>query len=216
MTPSTARHRAAREVTAPRADMAAWPPCLPREVSLLAHESSRVAAIGCHRPPIAYDEELQLTPCSPQASLLEEVGAVSYDPRDNQAHRRAHPARAASSGDVGVTGYTLGGGVSWLARSHGLAANHVRAFEVVTAYGEPRRVDEEHDPDLFWALRGGGGSFAVVTAIEFALFPISEVYAGALFFPLERAREVFNAWARWTDTAPAEITPIGRLSGSPR
>lgn len=120
-------------------------------------------------------------------------------------------ALAGSSGDVGVAGYTLGGGVSWLARSHGLALDHVRAFEVVTADSEPRRVDAENNSDLFWALRGGGGSFAVVTAIEFALFPISEVYAGALFFPLERAREVLNAWARWTDTTPAEVTSIGRL-----
>lgn len=120
-------------------------------------------------------------------------------------------ALAGSSGDVGVAGYTLGGGVSWLARSHGLALNHVRAFEVVTADGEVRRVDPDYDPDLFWALRGGGGSFAVVTAIEFALFPIREVYAGALFFPLERASEVLNAWARWTDTAPPEAMSIGRL-----
>jgi FAD/FMN-containing dehydrogenase len=110
-----------------------------------------------------------------------------------------------------VTGYTLGGGVSWLARSHGLAVNHVRAFEVVTADGSVRRVDSRSHRDLFWALRGGGGSFAVVTAIEFALFPIGEVYAGALFFPLERAREVLTAWAGWTDAAPAEVTSLGRL-----
>ncbi len=157
---------------------------------------------------------------------LSEMRGVSIDPsgrvaraeggarwRDVTSAAAPHglAALAGSSGDVGVTGYTLGGGVSWLARSHGLAANHVRAFEVVTAYGEARRVDEEHDPSLFWALRGGGGSFAVVTAIEFALFPISEVYAGALFFPLERAREVLSTWARWADAAPAEITSLGRL-----
>ena len=120
-------------------------------------------------------------------------------------------ALAGSSGDVGVTGYTLGGGVSWLARSHGLAANHVTSFDAVTADGEIRRVDESHDPDLFWALRGGGGSFAVVTALEFALFPIAEVYAGALFFPLHRAGEVLTAWAAWTDVVPPEVTSMGRL-----
>ncbi|WP_340537584.1 FAD-binding oxidoreductase [Nocardioides sp. GXZ039] len=147
----------------------------------------------------------------PSRRVARVEGGAQWSDVTSAAARHGLAALAGSSGDVGVTGYTLGGGVSWLARSHGLAANHVLAFEVVTAYGEPRRVDQEHDPDLFWALRGGGGSFAVVTAIEFALFPISEVYAGALFFPLEQAREVLNAWARWTDTVPAEITSIGRV-----
>ncbi len=82
-------------------------------------------------------------------------------------------ALAGSAADVGVAGYTLGGGLSWLARSRGLAANSVTALEVVTADGEHRRVDADHDPDLFWALRGGGGSFAVVTALELSLFPLT-------------------------------------------
>jgi FAD/FMN-containing dehydrogenase len=81
---------------------------------------------------------------------------------------------AGSSPDVGVVGYTLGGGVSWLARKHGLSANSVLAIEVVTADGRLRRVDHDNDPDLFWAMRGGGGSFGVVTAIEIALYPFPE------------------------------------------
>ena len=92
-----------------------------------------------------------------------------------------------STPDVSVAGYTLGGGLGWYARKHGLAANSVSAIEVVTADGEIRRVDAEHEPELFWALRGGGGNFGVVTALEFDLLPVSEVYAGALFFPFERA-----------------------------
>ncbi len=75
---------------------------------------------------------------------------------------------AGSSPDVGVVGYSLGGGVSWLARKHGLAANSVLAIEVVTADGRLRRVDADNDADLFWALRGGGGSFGIVTAMEIA------------------------------------------------
>ncbi|SQD99580.1 Mitomycin radical oxidase (fragment) [Parafrankia sp. Ea1.12] len=102
-------------------------------------------------------------------------------------------ALAGSAPDVGVAGYTLGGGLSWLGRSHGLAANSVVAIEVVTADGALRRVDPDHDPDLFWALRGGGGSFGVVTALEFRLYPITQVYAGVLFFPAERAVEVLRA-----------------------
>src|SRR5947208_1672642 len=79
-------------------------------------------------------------------------------------------ALAGSSPDVGVIGYTLGGGLSWLARKHGIGANQVVAVELVTSDGELRRVDRENDPDLFWAVRGGGGAFGVVTAVERSLF----------------------------------------------
>ena len=76
-----------------------------------------------------------------------------------------------SSPDVGVAGYSLGGGMGWLGRKHGLQANSVTAIELVTADGRATRVDAEHEPDLFWALRGGNGNFGVVTAIEFAVYP---------------------------------------------
>jgi hypothetical protein len=120
-------------------------------------------------------------------------------------------ALAGSAPDVGVVGYTLGGGLSWLGRSHGLAANSVTAIEVVTADGVARRVDADHDPELFWALRGGGGSFGVVTAMEFRLYPITEVYAGVLFFPIERAEEVLQAWRAWLPSVPDSVTSVGRL-----
>ena len=92
-------------------------------------------------------------------------------------------ALAGSSPDVGVVGYTLGGGIGWLGRRHGLAANSVTAIEAVTMDGQIVRASADVEPDLFWAMRGGGGNFAIVTAIEFALYPIAEVYAGVLFFP---------------------------------
>jgi FAD/FMN-containing dehydrogenase len=120
-------------------------------------------------------------------------------------------ALAGSSPDVGVVGYTLGGGMSWLSRRYGLAANNVRAVEVVTADGELVRADHESHADLFWALRGGGGSFGVVTALEFDLYPISEVYAGILFWPIERASEIMHAWREWTGSVPDELTSVGRL-----
>jgi hypothetical protein len=120
-------------------------------------------------------------------------------------------ALAGSAADVGVTGYTLGGGISWLARSHGLAANSVTAMEVVTADGRLRRIDAQHEPDLFWALRGGGGSFAIVTALEFQLYELAEVYAGALFFPLQQAPEVLHAWSEWVGSVPDEVMSVGRM-----
>jgi FAD/FMN-containing dehydrogenase len=120
-------------------------------------------------------------------------------------------ALAGSSPDVGVVGYTLGGGIGWLGRRYGLASNNVVAVELVNADGDHVRVDANHEPELFWALRGGGGSFGIVTALEFSLFPVSEVYAGILFFPLERGREVLRAWRRWVDNVPEEVTSIGRF-----
>ena len=120
-------------------------------------------------------------------------------------------ALAGSSPDVGVVGYTLGGGLSWLARKHGIGANHVSAIEVVTASGDLVRTDWANEPDLFWALRGGGGSFGVVTAIELELLPIEEVYAGILWYPVDRAAEVLKAWRAWTDDLPDELTSVGRI-----
>ena len=120
-------------------------------------------------------------------------------------------ALAGTSPDVGVTGYTLGGGIGWLARRYGLAANSVTAAEVVTADGRLTRADAGHEPDLFWAVRGGGGSAGVVTALEMTLYPVRELYAGALLFPLYRAAEVLRAWREWTDTVPDEVTSVGRL-----
>jgi hypothetical protein len=120
-------------------------------------------------------------------------------------------ALAGSSPDVGVVGYTLGGGLSWLARKHGIGANQVTAIEVVTASGDIVRTDWANEPDLFWALRGGGGAFAIVTAIEFNLFPIEQIYAGILWYPVDRAAEVLKVWRAWTDDLPDEMTSVGRI-----
>jgi len=120
-------------------------------------------------------------------------------------------ALSGSSPDVGVVGYTLGGGLSWLSRTHGVAANSVTAIEVVTADGQLLRTDATNEPGLFWALRGGGGSFGIVTAMEFALYPQPQVYAGTLFFPIERAREVLQAWRELAPQMPEAMTTVGRL-----
>ncbi len=82
---------------------------------------------------------------------------------------------------------------------------------MVTPDGQVVRADSEHEPDLFWALRGGGGSVGVVTALEMLLYLVPELYAGVLFFPLERAADVLHSWSEWTTTVPDEVTPIGRI-----
>src|SRR5215470_1254323 len=86
---------------------------------------------------------------------------------------------AGTSPNVGVAGYVLGGGIGWLARRYGLAANSVTAAQIVTPDGNLVRADAGHEPDLFWAVRGGGGSVGVVTALEMRLYPVRELYAGA-------------------------------------
>jgi FAD binding domain len=111
-----------------------------------------------------------------------------------------------SSPDVGVVGFTLGGGLGWLSRRHGLACNRVVAAEVVTADGELRRASRDEEPDLFWALRGGGGAFGAVTALEFELVPLTEVYAGWLVWDADAGGEVVHAFREWAARTPREIT----------
>ena len=120
-----------------------------------------------------------------------------------------------SSPNLGVVGYTLGGGLSWLARQHGLAANHVTAIELVTPDGELVRATPSEHTDLFWAVRGGGGSFGVVTALEFRLFPHREVYAGMFLWPYERHVDVLHAWCEWTRSAPEAVTTSLRIVALP-
>jgi FAD/FMN-containing dehydrogenase len=118
---------------------------------------------------------------------------------------------AGTSPDVGVLGYVLGGGLSWMVRQYGLACNSIVAAEVVTADGRRLRVDRDVEPELFWALRGGGGNVAAVTAIELELFPVPEIYAGALFWPIERAAEILHAWRDWIGTVPETCESLGRM-----
>jgi hypothetical protein len=111
-----------------------------------------------------------------------------------------------SSPDVCVTGYTLGGGLSSLGRRYGFACNRVRAIELITADGEARTVDAENEPDLFWALRGGGGDFSIVTALQLDLVPVAEVYAGALLFPAEVGAPGLRAYRDWAAGVSDDVT----------
>ncbi|QFG24566.1 FAD-binding oxidoreductase [Actinomadura sp. WMMB 499] len=119
---------------------------------------------------------------------------------------------AGSAPGVSVTGYTLGGGVGWFSRKYGFASGSVRAIDIVDADGEPGRVTAESDPELFWALRGGGGDFAVVTALELELYPAPVLYGGRVIWPEHRAGEVYDAFLEITAEAPRELSVwINRL-----
>ena len=133
--------------------------------------------------------------------LVEELGAAA------QAHGMC--SMPGSSPNVGIVGYTLGGGLSWLGRRYGFACNRVNAIDVVTADGEQRRIDPDNEPDLFWALRGGGGGYAIVTGLHVSLLPISELYAGALVFPAELGADALRP-------VPATAADSRRAGASPR
>ena len=169
--------------------------------------SVRWTARCCSRPRCMRNRARRCAGAAPRgprrAPLWQDVVALAED------HGLA--PLAGSAPDVGVVGYTLGGGLSWLSRRFGLAVNSVLAAEVVTADGAVLTVDADNEPDLFWALRGGGGSYAIVTALEFELHPVTAVYGGALLWPMHRAEEVLIAWQLWLAQAPDEVTSVARL-----
>lgn len=123
---------------------------------------------------------------------------------------------AGSSPAVTVAGFVAGGGVSWFGRRHGWAADSVRAFEIVDADGQIVRVTGESDAELFWALRGGGGDYALITSIELALHPAPSVYGGRIVWPAARAAEVFGAFRQITANAPGELSLwVNRMAPPP-
>lgn len=111
-----------------------------------------------------------------------------------------------SAPHVGVMGYTLGGGIGWLARRYGLAVDSVIALDIVTPDGTLRHASATENSDLFWGVRGGGGNFGVVTSIEFKLYPVASIYGGQLMYPGESARDVLRFFRDWIKTAPDELT----------
>jgi hypothetical protein len=143
-----------------------------------------------------------------------EGGALWMDATEPAAdHHLA--ALHGSSPDVGIAGYSLGGGIGWYARRLGLASNSLTAVELVTADGEHVRADATQNAPLFWALRGGGGNFGVVTALEFRLYPIETAYAGMLVWDRDHAERVLRRWADWAPEAPDAVTTSFRFLDLP-
>ena len=150
----------------------------------------------------------------PAASPASRAAALWIDATEPAAdHRLA--ALHGSSPDVGIAGYSLGGGIGWYARKLGLASNSLTAVELVTADGEHVRADATQNVELFWALRGGGGNFGVVTALEFRLYPIETAYAGMLVWDRDHAERVLRRWADWAPEAPDAVTTSFRFLDLP-
>ena len=133
---------------------------------------------------------------------------------ETQAFGLAAPVGVVSA--TGVAGLTLHGGMGWLLRKHGLSIDNLLSVEIVTADGQFRRADRDHNADLFWAVRGGGGNFGIVTAFEFKLHPVGpQVWLSVPIYPLERASEVMNAFDEYMQTAPDELMGIGVYWSAP-
>jgi FAD/FMN-containing dehydrogenase len=139
------------------------------------------------------------------------AGGTLWNEVVRPAYEQGLAALHGSSPTVGVAGYSLGGGIGWLARRYGLQTNSLTAVELVTAAGELVRADEHHEPDLFGALRGGGGNFGVVTALEFELYPVNYAYAGWLAWDWREAAPVLKRWSDWAAEAPDAVTTSARI-----
>jgi hypothetical protein len=125
----------------------------------------------------------------------------------------------ASTGGIvpstGIAGLTLGGGIGYLNRKYGLACDNLISADVVTADGRVLKASAEDNADLFWALRGGGGNFGVVTSLEYRVHPVGPVLGGELIFPLDRAKETLRFYRDWSLAAPDEVRADASLVSGP-
>ncbi len=143
------------------------------------------------------DAEKRLAHVEPGATL----GDVD---KATQAHGLATPLGINST--TGIAGLTLGGGFGWLTRKYGMTVDNLVSAEMVTADGSQIRVSDKENTELFWAIRGGGGNFGVVTRFEFKLYPVGpEIIAGLLVFPFDQARQVLKKYREFAISAPEEI-----------
>jgi hypothetical protein len=133
--------------------------------------------------------------------------------RETHIHGLAVPAGVVSK--TGIAGLTLGGGVGWLVRKYGLTCDNVLSFEIVTADGALATASSEENTDLYWALRGGGGNFGVVTSFEFRVHPVSTVFGGMILYSLDQATEVLRSFRDFIEKAPEELTAYAGLLHTP-
>ena len=149
-----------------------------------------------------------------QRTVRVEPGATSRDLlKASQKHALAYPAGQVSN--VGIVGYTLGGGMGWLVRKLGIAADRIISADVVLADGSLVHASADENPDLFWALRGGGGNFGIVTSLEAELAPIDHVVGGEMYYPLDRAGDIMRFYRTWSSGLGEDTSTIFRLVAVP-
>jgi len=138
----------------------------------------------------------------PEKRIGRVQGGCTWGDFDHAAHAFGLATPGGIISTTGVAGLTLGGGIGYLARAHGLSIDNLRSADVVLADGSFVTASENEHPDLFWALRGGGGNFGVVTELEFDLHPVDTIYGGPMFFELDDAEDLFKTYRDWIAAAP--------------
>jgi FAD/FMN-containing dehydrogenase len=151
----------------------------------------------------------------PARKIARAGGGATWGDFDNATAAHGLAAIGGVVSTTGVAGLTLGGGLGWLMRSYGLACDNMVGAEVVTADGRVLRASASENPDLFWALRGGGGNFGVVTTFEFQLHDVSTVLGGMLIYPISRARDVLRLYRDVTRSAPDALTVFAAMMHTP-
>jgi FAD/FMN-containing dehydrogenase len=145
-----------------------------------------------------------------QRTARAEAGCTLFDlDTECQAFGLAAPSGIVSN--TGIAGLSLGGGLGWLMRSYGLTVDNIMEIDIVTPDGQFRTANDNEHPDLFWALRGGGGNFGVVTSFKYRLYPVAGVTAGWIYYPMERAREVLEFYRVFVDQGSDRLTSWGTL-----
>jgi FAD/FMN-containing dehydrogenase len=159
---------------------------------------------------------MQAVRVDPEAGTARAEAGVTWGVFDHetQAHGLATTGGLVST--TGVAGFTLGGGIGWLMRKHGLTCDNLLAADVVTADGRLVRASADENPDLFWGLRGGGGNFGVATSFEYSVHPVGPtVTGGAIFYPGDRAAEILRFYREWVQDQPDELTSLANLLTCP-
>lgn len=151
----------------------------------------------------------------PSTDIVRVQGGAMLGDVDRETHLHGLAVPLGVVSKTGVAGLTLGGGVGWLVRKHGLSCDNVISFEVVTARGDVVTASADQDPDLFWALRGGGGNFGVVTCFTFKAVPVSTVLGGLLIHPRKEAGAVLRFYRDFMADAPEELTAYAGLLTTP-
>jgi FAD/FMN-containing dehydrogenase len=152
----------------------------------------------------------------PQQRRATAQGGATWADFDHETQAFGLAVTGGLVSSTGLGGFTLGGGIGWLLRKHGLTCDNLVSADVVTADGRLVHASAEQHSDLFWALRGGGGNFGVVTSMEYALHPVGPtVLGGLLFFPGETARDVLLGWRELTASMPDELTSLVVFTTAP-
>ncbi len=141
----------------------------------------------------------------PQARTARAEGGCTWADLDHATHAFGLATTGGIISTTGVAGLTLGGGMGHLARAHGLSCDNLISADVVGADGQLVTASEERNPDLFWALRGGGGNFGVVTSLEYRLHPVGEIYGGPIFYPVEHSGDVLRFYRDFIADAPEQL-----------